>query len=115
MVVMNYTLQFLPPGERHAMMQKISHGLNDGGLFLLSEKVVDQDETIEALVVGLHHEYKRSNAYSELEISRKRAALENVLIPERIETHRRRLRRAGFRHIGVLLRYFNFVSLAAIK
>jgi len=97
------------------MMAKISQGLNEGGLFVLSEKVVDEDAAIEALVVDLHHEYKRRNAYSDLEISRKRAALDNVLIPERIHTHRRRLAEAGFRHVGVLLRYFNFVSLVAIK
>jgi tRNA (cmo5U34)-methyltransferase len=115
MVVMNYTLQFLPLAERDGMMQKISKGMNDGGLFVLSEKVVDGDDAVEALVVDLHHEYKRRNAYSDLEISRKRAALENVLIPESIATHRRRLDKAGFRHVGVLLRYFNFVSIVAIR
>jgi tRNA (cmo5U34)-methyltransferase len=115
MVVMNYTLQFLPLAGRDAMMHRISHGLNEGGLFLLSEKVVDENAAIETLLVDLHHEYKRRNAYSELEISRKRAALENVLVPERIETHRRRLNEAGFRHVGVLLRYLNFVSIAALR
>lgn len=115
MAVMNYTLQFLPLDEREAMMAKISQGLNEGGLFVLSEKVVDEDAAIESLLVDLHHEYKRRNAYSDLEISRKRAALENVLIPERIHTHRQRLAGTGFRHVGVLLRYFNFVSLVAIK
>jgi tRNA (cmo5U34)-methyltransferase len=115
MVVMNYTLQFLPLAERDAMMQRISAGTQTGGLFVLSEKIVDPDDAVEALVVGLHHEYKRRNAYSDLEISRKRAALENVLIPETIETHRRRLEFAGFRHAGVLLRYFNFVTIVAIR
>ena len=115
MVVMNYTLQFLPPDDRDAMMQALAQGMNKGGVFVLSEKVVNEDEVIEALVVDLHHEYKRRNAYSDLEISRKRAALENVLIPERINAHRDRLTRAGFRHVGVLLQYFNFVSLAAIR
>jgi tRNA (cmo5U34)-methyltransferase len=115
MVVMNYTLQFLPLGERSGMLARIFQGLGEGGVFVLSEKVVDEDPAIEALAVHLHHVYKRQNAYSELEISRKRAALENVLIPEPIETHRRRLREAGFRHSGVLLRYFNFVTLVAIR
>jgi tRNA (cmo5U34)-methyltransferase len=115
MVVMNYTLQFLPLAERDAMMRKISQGMNEGGLFILSEKVVDADDAVEALVVDLHHEYKRRNAYSDLEISRKRAALENVLLPETIDMHRGRLSKAGFRHVGVLLRYFNFVSIVAIR
>ena len=115
MVVMNYTLQFLPLAERGTMMKKISDGLIMRGLFVLSEKVVDEDAEIDSLAIDLHHEYKRRNAYSDLEISRKRAALENVLIPETIETHRRRLAHAGFRHVGILLQYFNFVSLVAIK
>ena len=115
MVVMNYTLQFLPPDTRNPMMRTIARGLTERGIFVLSEKVVHEDEAIDGLLVDLHHEYKRRNAFSDLEISRKRAALENVLIPERVETHRRRLTQSGFRHVGVLLQYFNFMSLVAIR
>ena len=115
MVVMNYTLQFLDVLARDDMITKIFDGLLPGGLLLLSEKVVDEDPQMEKLLVGLHHEHKRRNAYSELEISRKRAALENVLIPEPVAMHFRRLRGAGFAHTAVWLRYFNFVSLVAIK
>ena len=43
---------------------------------------------MEELLVDLHHEHKRRNHYSALEISRKRAALENVLIPETVAAHR---------------------------
>jgi tRNA (cmo5U34)-methyltransferase len=115
MVVMNYTLQFLDMAGRDALIQKIFDGLRPGGLFLLSEKVVDTDPHMEQLLVDLHHEHKRRNAYSELEVSRKRAALENVLVPETVAAHRGRLDRAGFAHSGVWLRYFNFVSIVAIK
>lgn len=115
MVVMNYTLQFLPLAERVGMLRKIGDGMVDGGLLVLSEKVVDGDASVEALLVELHHDFKRRNAYSELEISRKRAALENVLIPERADAHLARLADAGFRHAGLWLKYFNFVSLVAIK
>jgi len=115
MVVMNYTLQFLDSAGRDALLQRIFDGLRPGGLFLLSEKVVDTDPHMETLLVDLHHEHKRRNDYSELEISRKRAALENVLIPETVAAHRKRLDRAGFAHSGVWLRYFNFVSIVAIK
>ncbi len=115
MVVLNYTLQFLPPEDRDAMIRRIADGLNPKGLLVLSEKVIDEDPEMEALLFDLHHEHKRRNDYSELEISRKRTALENVLIPETISDHRRRLSEAGFRHIAVWLRYFNFVSIIAIK
>lgn len=115
MVVMNYTLQFLPVAERPGMLRRISDGMLDGGVLVLSEKVIDDDREIEQLLVNLHHDFKRSNAYSDLEISRKRTALENVLVPESVSEHRRRLEDAGFRHSGVWLRQFNFVSILAIK
>ncbi len=115
MVVLNYTLQFLPPEDRDAMIQRIADGLNPRGLLVLSEKVIDEDPDMETLLYDLHHEHKRRNDYSELEISRKRTALENVLVPETVSDHRRRLTDAGFDHIAVWLRYFNFVSIIAIK
>jgi len=115
LVVMNYTLQFLDVDARNAIVARIFDGLLPGGLFLLSEKVVDEDPYMEDLLVDLHHEHKRRNDYSQLEISRKRAALENVLIPESVAVHRNRLAAAGFAHSAVWLRYFNFVSIVAIK
>ena len=115
MVVLNYTLQFLAPGDRDELIARIHAGMADGGLLVLSEKVVDENEHMEALLVDLHHEHKRRNDYSSLEIARKRAALENVLVPETVASHRLRLERAGFRHAAVWLRYFNFVSIIAIR
>ena len=115
MVVMNYTLQFLPLNERLTMIQRVYSGMNQGGVFVLSEKVADEDPDVERLLVDLHHEFKKANAYSDLEISRKRSALENVLIPETTNVHLQRLADAGFSHSGVWLRYFNFVSIVAIR
>ena len=115
MVVLNYTLQFLDMDSRDALIRRICAGLVPGGLLVLSEKVVDDDPSIEELLVDLHYEHKRRNDYSQLEISRKRAALENVLIPETVAAHRKRLADGGFAHSAVWLRYFNFVSIVAIK
>ncbi|MBT8067355.1 MAG: carboxy-S-adenosyl-L-methionine synthase CmoA [Gammaproteobacteria bacterium] len=115
MVVLNYTLQFVPPADRDALLRNICAGMNDGGILVLSEKVVDENPHMESLLVDLHHEHKRRNNYSALEISRKRAALENVLIPETVASHRARLQQAGFSHSAVWLRYFNFVSIIALR
>jgi tRNA (cmo5U34)-methyltransferase len=115
MVVLNYTLQFLPVDQRDDMIANILNGLNNGGLLVLSEKVVDPDPEMERLLADLHREHKRRNNYSALEISRKRAALENVLIPETVSAHRDRLLRMGFSSAAVWLRYFNFVSIIAIR
>jgi len=115
MIVMNYTLQFLDHDDRDATIARIYEGLVPGGLLLLSEKVIDENPHMNRLLIDLHEEHKRRNDYSELEISRKRAALENVLVPETVSAHRERLSGAGFAHSGVWLRYFNFVSIVAIK
>jgi tRNA (cmo5U34)-methyltransferase len=114
-ITLNYTLQFLPLADRDRMIASTHAALVDGGLLVLSEKVVDPDPAMEALLVELHHEHKRRNDYSALEISRKRTALENVLIPETVAAHRDRLLRAGFGSAAVWLRYFNFVSIIAIR
>jgi tRNA (cmo5U34)-methyltransferase len=115
MVVLNYTLQFIPPDQRDGVLDTVYEGLNPGGVLVLSEKVVDADEHIEELLVDLHHEHKRRNKYSALEVARKRAALENVLVPETVEIHRERLQRAGFSRSAVWLRHFNFVSIIAFR
>ncbi len=115
MVVLNYTLQFLDLADRDAIVATIAEGLRPGGLLVLGEKVIDEDPSMEELLVDLYHEHKRRNDYSALEIARKRAALENVLIPETVSAHRARLVGAGFDAIAVWFRYFNFVSIVAIK
>ncbi len=115
MFVLNSTLQFNPPADRDALLSRIFEGMIEGGLLVLSEKVVDENPEMEKLLVELHHEHKRRNNYSALEISRKRAALENVLVPETVAAHRARLAAAGFSHSAVWLRYFNFVSIIALR
>lgn len=115
MVVLNYTLQFVDPADRDELLRRIHAGLNEGGILVLSEKVVDDDPQLEALLVDLHHEHKRRHHYSALEVARKRAALENVLVPESVGAHRARLQRAGFTRSAVWLRYFNFVSIIAFR
>lgn len=115
LVVLNYTLQFLDIDDRDRLIRRIFDGLNAGGVLLMSEKVVDEDPQMEALLVELYHEFKRRNDYSALEIARKRAALEEVLIPESVTRHRARLEHAGFDNVAVWMRYLNFVSMFAIK
>ena len=97
------------------MIAKIYDGMNTGGIFVLSEKVLNDDREIEKLFVNLHHEQKKRNSYSNLEISRKREAIETILIPESLTIHKARLTKAGFSHVNVWLRHFNFISLVAIK
>ena len=115
MAVLNYTLQFIDMDDRDVLIRRIADGMVEGGILVLSEKVVDENERMEDLLIDLHHEHKRRNDYSAMEIARKRAALENVLVPETVAEHRARLLAAGFSDTAVWLRYFNFVSIVAIR
>jgi len=114
-VTFNWTLQFIPLEKRHKIIQNIYSGLRPGGILILSEKVHFTDNQLDQWAVQRHHDFKRRNDYSELEISQKRAALENVLITESIDQHRNRLKRAGFGQIYTWFQCFNFISLFAQK
>ena len=114
-VVMNFTLQFVQPEQRDALMQKIYTGLLPGGLLILSEKIRFEDAVLNDLFIEMHHRFKEQQGYSRLEISRKRAALEKVLIPETIGDHERRIQAAGFKSFDVWFQCFNFASMVAVK
>jgi tRNA (cmo5U34)-methyltransferase len=91
------------------------NGLNDGGILILSEKIAFENKEEQNLQTDLHYEFKRANGYSELEISQKRTALENVLIPETVKQNKERLLSAGFSESFLWFQCYNFASILAIK
>lgn len=114
-VILNFTLQFIPPADRLALLRRIHAGLRPGGLLILSEKLAFDDAMAGQRMEALHMDFKRANGYSELEISQKRTALENVLVPETLQRHRERLAEAGFTGMQTWFQCFNFASLMAFK
>lgn len=115
MVCMNFTLQFIAREKRKQILENIANGLHKEGVFLLSEKIKDNESSNNALLVELHHDYKKENGYSELEISQKRAALESVMLTDTIETHKQRLLNAGFSNVVLWYQHYNFASFLAVK
>ena len=113
--VLNFTLQFVPPEARADLASRLAAALQPGGILVLSEKIDFDDPEQAALQASLHHAFKRNNGYSDLEISQKRTALEQVLIPETLERHRARLLSAGFSRVDVWFRCFNFASMVAFR
>ena len=114
-IVLNFTLQFIPLIQRQALINRLYQGLVPGGVLILSEKICFEDAHHQQLMTELHHNFKRANGYSELEIAQKRSALENVLIPETLNQHRQRFSEAGFKHSDVWFQCFNFASMLALK
>jgi len=115
MVVLNLTLQFINQQQRGALLEKIYQGLNPGAVLVLTEKVVFEDHDLQKTMTELYQGFKKIQGYSDLEISQKRAALENVLVPDTPATHQKRLMDAGFRRVFDCFHCFNFVSYLALK
>lgn len=110
---LNYVLQFLPPGDRLAMLTRIRESLTPDGLLLMSEKIRFDDADTQRDYEAAHLDYKRANGYSELEISQKRSALENVMIIDTADQHRERLAAAGFTRVRQWYQCLNWASFEA--
>jgi len=113
MTVLNFTPQFIDPERRGPLLRRIATGTRAGGILVLSEKMRFADPDEQDLQTGLHHDFKRAQGYSELEIAAKRNALERVLKPDTDKEHHERLRAAGWRQTVRCFQAFNFVSYLA--
>ena len=113
LVVLNLTLQFIPAERRLGLLERIRVGLTPGGALILAEKIQVPNDRGGRLLTALHEDFKRANGYSELAISRKRAALEQVLVPDSIDIHEQRLTAAGFAGFTRWYQSLNFVAWLA--
>ncbi len=114
-VTMLLTLQFVRPLFRERVMKTIFNGLKAHGCLLLIEKLTSEDTTFNRLFIDHYYDFKRRNGYSSIEISKKREALENVLIPYRLEENIQLLKEVGFKSTEVFFRWYNFCGIVAVK
>jgi len=114
-IVLNFVLQFVKQEQRLELLTRIQQSLRPGGVLILSEKIAFDDTEENQRQTELHETFKRANGYSDIEISRKRAALEDVLVPETLDIHHARLKEAGFSSAQTWFQCFNFVSIVAVK
>lgn len=115
LILLNYVLQFIAVEHRDELLASLYDSLKPGGVLLLSEKIITENQQKHERLEQLHLGFKRLQGYSELEIHGKRTALEQVLIPESIKVHQERLKKIGFREISVVAQHLNFVSILAFK
>jgi tRNA (cmo5U34)-methyltransferase len=114
-VVLCLTLQFVRPIYREQLIKNIYDGLNSGGVLILVEKILAEESNFNRDFIKYYYNYKRRNNYSELEISQKREALENVLIPYKLSEDIALLRDRGFNHCEVFFKWYNFAGIIAVK
>lgn len=114
-ITLNFVLQFLPPEQRSEVMQNLYQALAPGGMLLLSEKVQNPDPSWQEFYDSNHLAWKRANGYSELEVSQKRAALENVMRVDSEDNHTLRLTAVGFERVQQWYKCMNWASFVAFK
>ena len=114
-ITLFYTLQFILPIKRKAILQSIYKSLRQGGVLLLSEKIKADQEHLDQILTSLYHNFKQKNGYSKLEIHRKRLALEKVLLPFTANEYLKLLQAIGFTTIEIFFKSYQFASFIAIK
>lgn len=114
-ITMLLVLQFIRPARRADIVKEIYNGLRDGGVFIMVEKILTEEVSFNREYIDFYYDFKRRNNYSELEISQKREALENVLIPYKTSENIHMVKEAGFKEAEVFFRWYNFTGIIAKK
>ena len=114
-VVLNFTLQFLDRAQRQTLIDQISAGMCKGGVLIISEKICFENQQEQIDQTDWHHDFKRTQGYSDLEIAQKRNALEDVLRPDTEQDHFARLEQSGLSRPCRWFQCFSFVSYIAFK
>ncbi len=114
-VVINYTLQFIPVAHRRDLLRQVYSGLRPGGLLYLSDKVRSASPEFQASNTLFYERFKEDQGYSRTEIERKKEALDQVLVPLTFEEQIALVRSAGFDFCEPVLKWNNFLSLVALK
>lgn len=114
-VILNYTLQFIRPLKRQNFVDKIYKNLQKNGVFVFSEKITYEDKNLSLQIIKIYEEYKKNQGYSQAEITQKREALENVLIPFTEQENIFLAKNAGFDFVEIIFKWANFVTFLAIK
>ena len=114
-VTLCWTLQFIRPLRRDVLIKKIYDELEDGGVLIVTDKVLTNDSNMNRFFIDFYYDFKRGKGYSEDEILRKREALENVLIPYRFDENFELFRRNGFQTVETFFQWFNFAGFLCVK
>lgn len=114
-VILCLTLQFVRPIAREKLIKSIYEQLNPGGVLIVVEKILAEETDFNRDFIKYYYNFKRRNQYSELEISQKREALENVLIPYKLSENTALLKDVGFRTVEVFFKWYNFSGFIAKK
>lgn len=113
--IANYTLQFIRPPQRQALVNEIYRKTRPNGFFIMSEKILHTKPNLAKAMIEIYANFKQNQGYSRFEIAKKREALENVLVPYSEGENLAMLENSGFAEINILFKWANFESFIAFK
>jgi tRNA (cmo5U34)-methyltransferase len=114
-VLMCWTLQFIRPLQRDKLIKHICNGLVEDGVLVVTEKVLTNSTHMNRFFIDFYHDFKKRNGYSNKEIQRKREALENTLIPYRVDENIEMFQRCGFEIVNLFFLWYNFAGFLCVK
>jgi tRNA (cmo5U34)-methyltransferase len=114
-VTMCWTLQFIRPLRRDALIKWVYRGMANGGVLVVTEKILTNDSHMNRFFIDFYYDFKGRKGYSGEEIIRKREALENVLIPYRSDENLEIFRRNGFEIAETFFQWYNFAGFLCVK
>lgn len=110
-----WTLQFVRPLRRDNLIRHIYESLADNGALVVTEKVLFNGSPTNRFFIDFYYDYKRRHGYSELEIANKREALENVMVPYRMDENLELFRRSGFEIVETFFQWYNLAGFLCVK
>lgn len=115
LVIICWTLQFIRPPKRNQLIKWVYDGLVNDGALVVTEKILPNNCSLNRSFIDFYYDFKAANGYSNQEIVRKREALENVLVPYRIDENIDMLNRNGFEIVETFFQWYNFAGFLCVK
>ena len=108
------TLQFLTVEERRELLNNIHNSLNEGGAFIIFEKIIAEDSETALIFDEIYQDFKAKSLEAQHLIEKKQS-LRGIMRPIKLEDNLQHLRESGFRTVNTFFQWGNFVGIIAVK
>lgn len=115
LIISYFTMQFIKPEYRQAVINKIYKSLNWGGAFIMFEKIRASDARFQDMYSIIYNDFKLKNGFSPNEIIHKTRSLKGILEPFSDFGNHGLIKRAGFADYISIFQWMSFKGYLCIK
>jgi NDP-sugar pyrophosphorylase family protein/ubiquinone/menaquinone biosynthesis C-methylase UbiE len=115
LIVMYYTLQFLPPAQKQACISRMVNGLVPGGVVIIFEKTLLPNSRGQNVCSLAYAQFKEDSGITSQEILAKATSLRGVMHSETLDTLMTRFRKEGIEDFMQIFQYLGFCGIIATK